>query len=169
MAATSSPLMQTINNFSFDQLVDHGVVDDDLDHHSSMPYLGQAHLDHTDPSSSLMITGCELNDDDDLIHETLTSFVCTDLGSDSDNGYTSGVSDGLFTSSSSLVDCSDSLGGVSDAYCFKRFSFSDLHGLIDVGNSTPKQLAASTEKRSVLMNLLIYGSDIGAGYTSIKR
>lgn len=135
-----------------------------------MPYLDHTQLDHTDLSSSLMIGhGCdELDDDDDLIHGTLTSFVCTDLGSESDNGYTSGVSDGLFTSSSSLVDCSDSQA--ADPYCFKQFSFSDLHGLIDVGcNSTPKQMAGSTEKRSVLMNLLIYGSDIGAGYTSIKR
>jgi hypothetical protein len=122
-----------------------------------LSYFDQTQLDQTDPTSSLTVSGCELDDeDDDLIHGTLTGFVCADLGSDSDNCYTtSGVSDGLFTSSDSLVDCSD----------FKQFSFSDLHGLIDMGNSTPKQLATSTEKRSVLMNLLIYGTDIGAGYT----
>ena len=174
---SSASLIFNINNFSLEQLVDHSVIDDDLDQNiTSMPYLDHNQLgDHSDLSSSLMITGCELDDDedhddhDDLIHGgTLTSFVCADLGSDSDNGYTSGVSDGLFTSSSSLVDCSDSLAA-SDAYCFKQFSFSDLQGLIDVNSTAPKQMASSTEKRSVLMNLLVYGSDIGAGYTSIKR
>jgi hypothetical protein len=161
--------MLNINNFSLDQLVDHNVGDDDDMHHnnSPMPYLDHVQLDHSDPTSSLMVDGCQLDDEDDLINGTLTSFVCSDLGSESDNGYTSGVSDGLFTSSSSLVDCSDSIA-TGDAYCFKQFSFSDLHGLIDMGSTTPKQLAASTEKRSVLMNLLIYGSDIGAGYTSIR-
>lgn len=72
-----------------------------------------------------MVDSCELiglggSDDDDDLHGTLTSFVCTDLGAESDTGYTSGV-DGYFNSSTSLIDhcgTSDS----TDAYCFRQFS-----------------------------------------------
>lgn len=128
---------------SFDQL--------DIHHHhqtthKSFPFL------QTDPNQ----------EDDDDLQGTLTSFV-SDLGVESDAGYTSGVD--LFATNT--IDCS---GGNSCGYN----NFSDINnnensnnnnisynGCND-GDSNTSQAA----KRSVLMNLLIDGSDVEAGYTS---
>ena len=131
--------------------------------------------------------GSEEND----FHVALGGFVnavdtCADISAESDAGYISGVD--IF-SSASVVDCSDS----SDAYCFKLSldnhvngaSCNNLNSYSDsqqapttsttiapeaqtTTTTTTLATAATKQKRSVLMNLLIDGSDVGAGYNGIN-
>lgn len=144
------------------------------------------HLDiHQQPKNSPFQTDPCQQDDDDL-QGTLASFA-GDLGADSDAGYTSGVD--LFATNN-IVDCSDS----TEAYylrltleqnnninafnnCNINNNYSDISNNYNVnnfknfdGNSynncNSDSNASQTAKRSVLMNLLIDGSDVGAGYTS---
>lgn len=143
-------------------------------------------------------------EDDDDLQGTLTSFV-SDLGVDSDAGYTSGVD--LFASNT--IDCSDSTeayylrlaleqnsgsscssssnssstsgsnNNISDEYYNNNNNFSDINNNNNNNNSNNNDNNISNSydcngdsntsqavKRSVLMNLLIDGSDVGAGYTS---
>jgi len=148
------------------------------------PLINQCPLDQIDLQQKNFPFQINPNqEDDDDFQETLTSFV-GDLGVDSDGGYTSGVD--LFATNA-IVDCSDS----TEAYCLRLAleqnnnigynNISNNNNCSDINNNYNSNSiydcnsynscdgdsnTSHSTKRSVLMNLLIDGSDVGAGYTS---
>lgn len=129
-------------------------------------------------------------EDDDDLQRTLTSFV-GDLGTDSDAGYTSGVD--LFATNT--IECSDTTeayyfrlameqninlnGSYNNNNNNNSNNYSDINNnnynsninnydcnSYNSCNGDSNSSRGQTAKRSVLMNLLIDGSDVGAGYTS---
>lgn len=149
----------------------------------SSPLINQCPLDQLDLQQKNFPFQTDPNqEDDDDLSGTLTSFV-SDLGADSDAGYTSGVD--LFATST--IDCSDS----TEAYYLRLAleqsnningynnnnynNYSDInnnyssninYGCISYNSCNGDSNTSQASKRSVLMNLLIDGSDVGAGYTS---
>lgn len=156
------------------------------------PFINQCPLDqldlHHQQKSFPFQTDPNQEPDDDL-QETLTSFV-GELGVDNETGYNPAVD--LFATNTTL-DFSDSTEAYYLRLALEQNSnmnacnynnninnnnFSDINnnhnycsnninnGCFSYTNCIGDSNTNKTAKRSVLMNLLIDGSDVGAGYTS---